>query len=321
MEEQIRAIPGVLDVGMASQLPLTGSGALSPFAYNEATARNWESETSDGRAVSPGFFTTLRTRLLAGRLFNQHDLGNPNVIVIDETLAARAWPGENAVGKQLQVQPDGSQNRFAEVVGVVEHIRAHDISRAVRPQLYRPLGAAGRVAVVVRSKKDPTYLAADVSRVMKQLDPELPLDRVIPLAWYVDDALAQSRLNLLVMSFFGGAALLLSAVGIYGVFSYAISQRTREIGIRMALGQDPRSIRNGVLVEGARMTAISAAIGIAVAALLARSVSGLIYGVTAIDPVTFAAMAAVLMAAALLGCYVPARRATRVDPLVALKTE
>jgi predicted permease len=321
MEARIRAIPGVKDVGMASQLPLTGSGALSPFAYDEATARNWESETSDGRNVSPTFFRAMGTRLVAGRTFDEHDVGNPNVIIVDETLAARAWPGEHAVGRRLQVQPDGSDNRFAEVVGVVEHIRAHDLSRAVRPQLYRPLGAQGRVAVVVRARVDPSSLAFEVTRVMKDIDPDLPLDRVAPMDRYVDDALAQSRLNLLVMSFFGGAALLLSAVGIYGVFSYAISQRTREIGIRMALGQDPRSVRNQVLAQAARMTATSAAIGLAAAALLARSVSKLLYGVTAADPVTFVGMAAVLMAAALAGSYVPARRATHVDPLEALKTE
>jgi ABC-type antimicrobial peptide transport system permease subunit len=137
----------------------------------------------------------------------------------------------------------------------------------------------------------------------------------------VQDALAQPRLTLLVMSLFGGAALLLSAVGIYGVFSYAVSQRTREIGIRMALGQDPGSIRNQVLVEGARMTAISTGIGVAAALVLTRSLSRLLFGVRAADPLTFAAMAAVLMAAALAGCYVPARRATRVNPIAALKTE
>jgi ABC-type antimicrobial peptide transport system permease subunit len=156
---------------------------------------------------------------------------------------------------------------------------------------------------------------------MKRLDPELPIDRVWPMSAYVGEALGQTRMNLVVMAFFGGTALLLSCVGIYGVFSYAVSQRTREIGIRMALGQDPASIRNQVLFEGARMTAISAAVGVFVAMLLTRSVAALLYGVNASDPVTFATMAGVLMAAALAGCYVPARRATRVNPIVALKTD
>jgi putative ABC transport system permease protein len=156
---------------------------------------------------------------------------------------------------------------------------------------------------------------------MRRLDPDLPVDRVQPMSAYVDEALGQTRMNLVVMAFFGGTALLLSCVGIYGVFSYAVNQRTREIGIRMALGQDPGSIRNQVLIEGARMTAISAAIGVVVAMLLTRSVAALLYGVKPADPVTFATMAGVLMMAALAGCYVPARRATRVNPIVALKTD
>jgi putative ABC transport system permease protein len=156
---------------------------------------------------------------------------------------------------------------------------------------------------------------------MKRLDPEVPMDRLRPMADYVSDALAQTRLNLIVMSFFGAAALLLSCVGIYGVFSYVIGQRTREIGIRMALGQDARSVRNDVLLQGARMTAVSTAAGITIAAVLSRSVASLLYGVNAADPLTFLSMAGVLMAAALAGCYVPARRATRVNPIVALKTD
>jgi ABC-type antimicrobial peptide transport system permease subunit len=156
---------------------------------------------------------------------------------------------------------------------------------------------------------------------MKRLDPDMPLDHLQPMSAYVDGALGQTRLNLVVMTFFGAAALLLSCVGIYGVFSYAVSQRTREIGIRMALGQDARSIRNQVLLEGLRMTAVATALGLAAAMLLTRSVAALLYGVKPGDPLTFVTMAAVLMGAALVGCYVPARRATRVNPIVALKTD
>jgi len=321
LESEIRAVPGVTDVGYASQLPLTGSGPLSPYAYNEATARNWESETSDGRSVSPAYFRAMGTRLLAGRVFDEHDTPPQNTIVIDETLAARAWPGASAVGKRLQTGPTGTPNNFSEVIGVVEHVRAHDLARAVRPQIYRPFGAGNRLGVVVRTAGEPAAVAADVDRVMKALDPDLPLDRVRPMRALVEDALAQTRLSLLVMTGFGAAALLLSCVGVYGVFSYAVSQRTREIGIRMALGQDRRSVRNQVLGEGLRLTLLSAALGLTAAAAISRGLAAVLYNVRPLDPITFGAAPLLLCAAALFGCYIPARRATRVDPIVALKSD
>jgi putative ABC transport system permease protein len=319
METRLRAIPGVVNVGLVSQLPLTGSGPLSPFAYDEVTARRWESETSDGRNVSPGYFPTMGTRVIAGRLFDDHDVGRQDVIIVDETLAARAWPGADPIGKRLQVQPTGNPNAFAEVIGVVEHIRAHDLARAVRPQIYAPLAGGGRVSVVIRAGGDPGAIVSLVRNTMQAVDPDLPLDRVRPMTAYVDDALAESRLNLILMSLFGGAALLLSSVGIYGVFSYTVGQRTREIGIRMALGQAPASIRNLVLREAAVLIAKSTLVGLVAAFLLGRAVSSLLYQITPADPATFAAGALVLTTAALAGCYIPARRATAVSPVAALK--
>jgi putative ABC transport system permease protein len=321
VDEALRALPGATDVAYTTQLPLTGSGPLFPFAYNEATARNWESETSDVRGVSPAFFRALGTRVLAGRVFDSHDTPQQNKIVVDETLAARAWPGESAVGKRLQTGPTGTSNNFSEVIGVVEHVRIHDLTRAVRPQVYRPLGGVGRLDVVVRTSGDPAAIAPLVDSTIKGLDPDLPLDRVRPMRALVADALAPVRLGLLVMAGFGAVALLLSCVGVYGVFSYAVSQRTREIGIRMALGQDRHGVRNQVLAEGVRLTAISAGLGLAAAAAVSRALSSSLYGVQPLDPLTFALMPLLLAAVALLGCYLPARRATRVDPIVALKSD
>ncbi len=294
---------------------------MSPYAYNEETARNWESETSDGRGVSPAYFRAIGTRLLAGRFFDAHDLPGQGRIIVDETLAARAWPGESPIGKRLQVQPNGADNPFAEVIGVVEHIRAHDLSRPVRPQIYTPVSGSVRVSAVVRASVDPGSLAPQVREVMERLDPDLPHDRVRPMAALVADGLGQSRLNLILMSLFGAAALLLSCVGIYGVFSYAVGQRTREIGIRMALGQSPGKIRNLVLLEGLRMIAISTGVGLFAATVLSRAISSLLYQVSPGDPATFATMAGVLMVVALAGCYIPARRATTVNPIVALRAE
>jgi putative ABC transport system permease protein len=322
MEDEIRRLPGVTHVGFTSQLPLTGSGALSPFAYNEETARNWESATSDGRGASPDYFRALGTRLLAGRFFEERDRG-ANVIIIDETLAALAWPGEPAVGKRLQVQPTGSPNAFAEVVGVVEHIRSQDLARAVRPQIFRPLIGFGGTQpfVVVRTDGDAASLTGPVRQVVASLDPQVPVDRLQPMSAYVADALAQSRLTLVLMAGFGVVALMMAAVGIYGVISYSVSQRTKEIGIRMALGQEARQIRYLVVGEGLRLVAISLAIGLAAAYVLSKSVSGLLYGVNPRDPLTFGGTALFLLVVALAGCLVPARRATSVNPLAALKAE
>jgi predicted permease len=322
IETRLRELRTVSDVAFISQLPLTGSGPLSPFAYNEETARNWESETSDGRSASPSYFRAIGTRLIAGRFFDDDDRPGQGRIIIDETLAARAWPGETAVGKRLQVQPTGSRNEYAEVIGVVEHIRAHDLARPVRPQIYTILGGgAARMYAVIRTSDGCACLASEVRRVIQQIDPDLPVDKVRGMSEYVSDALASSRLTLMLMSLFGMTALLLSCVGIYGVFSYSVSQRTREIGIRMALGQAPGRIRNLVLGEGLRLIAISTAIGAALAFVLTQSVSSLLYGVQASDPSTFGLMALLLMVVALAGCYVPALRATRVNPIVALRAD
>jgi len=322
LEDELRRLPGVTHVGVTSQLPLTGSGSLSPFAYDDATARNWESATADGRGASPDYFRALGTRLLAGRFFEERDRG-ANVIIIDETLATRAWPGENAVGRRLQVQPTGSPNAFAEVVGVIEHIRSQDLARAVRPQIFRPLIGFGGTQpfVVVRTAVDPAALITPVRHLVGSMDPDAPVDRAQPLSAYVGDALAQSKLTLVLMAGFGIVALLMAAVGIYGVISYSVSQRTREIGIRMALGQETWQIRNLVVGQGLRLVGISLVIGLAAAYALTTTVSGLLYGVNPRDPLTFGGMAAFLLVVALIGCLVPARRATAVTPLSALKAE
>jgi putative ABC transport system permease protein len=322
MQEELKRLPGVTHVGVTSQLPLTGSGSLAPFAYDEATARNWESATADGRGASPDYFLAMGTRLMSGRFFTEHDRGQ-NVIIIDQTLAERAWPGEPAVGKRLQTQPTGTPNNMSEVVGVVEHVRGQDLSRDVRPLIYRPMvGPLGlQPFLALRTTTDPAALAPQVREAIAALDPEVPLDRVMPMTAYVGDALAQARLTLLVMAAFGVVALIMAAVGIYGVISYSVSQRTREIGIRMALGQEPWQIRNLVLAQGLQLIVASLGLGLVAAFGLSRLMSGLLYGINPSDPLTFASMSVFLLTVATLGCYVPARRATAVNPLAALKAE
>ena len=324
LEDRLRVLPGVQQVGETSQLPLTGSGPLQPFAYNEETARNFESVTADFRVVSPTWFQATDTRLLAGRTFTSQDsIGTPPVIMIDETLARLAWPGQSAVGKQLQIQPTGTPNAFAEVIGVVEHVRIHDLTRATLPQIYFATGQAGlnTISFAVESSVDPLGLAAQVRREIGEMDKDLAITRLTPLTNYLEEGRAQARFSLVLMGVLSALALLLAAVGIFGVISYSVTQRTREFGIRLALGEDPRRTRRSVVIGGMRLVGLSLVLGLVASLVLGRLIAGLLYQVRPADPLTFLGIGVLLASVALLACYLPARRATRVDPALALRSE
>ncbi|MBA3496172.1 MAG: ABC transporter permease [Gemmatimonadales bacterium] len=324
LERRLGELPGVTRVGMISQLPLTGSGPLSPYAFDEATARNWEIVTADGRSVSPGYFAAMNTRLLAGRAFTWDDaVGKPPVIVIDETLARQAWPGQRAMGRQLQLGPTGEENNMAEVVGVVEHQRSHDLTRAVRPLIFFPMGQQAPVVldVAVEAGVGPASLAGAVTGLVHEMDKDLAVTRLEPMAFYLSEGMAQARFSFLLMAALGGIALLLAAVGIFGVIAYTVTQRTREFGIRIALGEDPAQTRRSVVVRSMRLVLISIGVGLVASLGLARLLARQLYGVSPADPVTFAGIAGLLALTALLASYLPARRATRVDPMTALRAE
>jgi putative ABC transport system permease protein len=324
LDERLRALPGVREVGAVSQLPLTGSGPLSPFAYNEETARNFETVTADGRNVSPTYFHAMDTRLLAGRTFSSLDsVGGPPVIIIDQTLARLAWPGQSAVGKRLQVAPTGSPNAFAEVVGVVEHMRMHDLARDGLPQIYTSVGQGtpSTMAFAVETSLDPSSLSGSVRQVVAALDKDLAVDHLTPMESYLAEGRAQARFSLVLMAALGAIALLLAAIGIFGVISYSVTQRSREFGIRLALGEDPGHTRRSVMLSGMRLVLLSLALGLAASFLTSRLIAGLLYGVAPADPLTFAGIAMLLGLVALAACYLPARRATRIDPASALRSE
>ena len=324
LKDRLLGLPGVVSVGATSQLPLTGSGSLQPYAYDEETARNWESVTADDRSVSPDFFESLGTRLLAGRFFTVHDGDGDNdrqVILIDSTLAARVWPGGNAVGKQLQIGPTGSDEPFAEVVGVIEHVRLLDLRVDVRPQIYFTDPLDRSFSVVLRSEGDLAVLQPLIRNEVAALDPDVPVNDLMPMGAYVEDALAQSRFSLTLMGIFGAAALLLTSLGIFGVISYYVGRQTREIGIRMALGEAPGSVRTRVLAQGMKLVVLGGVAGLAISFVLARYLATLLYEVSPADPLSFVGAAAILALIALVACYAPAYRASRVDPLVALRIE
>jgi ABC-type antimicrobial peptide transport system permease subunit len=242
---------------------------------------------------------------------------------VDETLAKLAWPGENAVGKRLQLGPTGTPNNFAEVVGVVEHMRQHDLTRDVLHQIYFPIGQGTPtvMTVVLEASVAPASLSGGVRKSVAEMDPDLPVSNLVPMEAYLSEGMAQSRFSLVLMSVLGGIALLLTAVGVFGVISYSVSQRTREFGIRLALGEDPGRTKRSVVSDGMRLVLTSIGIGLAGSLLVTRLMAGLLYHVRPADPMTFAGIALLLSLVALVACYLPARRATKVDPALALRSE
>lgn len=327
LELKMAALPGVQSVGSIVKLPFTGSGPQMPYAYNAETSQKWESLSADWRPVTPGFLPTVGAHLLEGRNFNDADDANhPVVVIVDDMLAWRAWPNESAIGKKLEVEMLSRKDTpriFAIVVGVVAHLRAHDLTRNVREQIYVPHAQEpfGRVGVVLKIAGDAGGVMKQIEQQVRALDPGIAVQDLMPLGNYIADARAPMRFNLIVISLFSVIALTLASVGLYSVMAYSVTQRAHELGIRMAIGAAPRDILRLVLGQGVRLTLLGAAIGIVASLFVTRVLSASLFGVSATDPLTFVAVPIVLAAVAMLACYLPARRAMRVDPMIALRYE
>jgi putative ABC transport system permease protein len=298
-----------------------------PYAYNAETSQKWESLSADWRPITPGFFPTVGARLLEGRNFTEADDANhPIVVIIDDLLARRAWPGESAIGKKLEVESLSRKDNprlFAIVVGVVSHLRIDDLTRDVREQIFIPHAqeAFNGVGVVLKTAGDPNGVMKQVEHQVRSLDPAIAIRNLKPLESYIDDAQAPMRFNLILIGIFGIIALTLASVGLYSVMAYSVTQRSHELGIRIAVGASPRDILRLVLGQGIRLTLIGAAFGLVASLLVTRALASLLFGVSATDPITFTAVPIVLAGVAILACYLPARRAMRVDPIIALRYE
>ena len=323
LERRLTALPGVRSAARTNQLPLTGSGALQPYAYDEETARNFESVTAEARWVSPDYFKTLSTQVLSGRAFTPDDkaFGPSRTIIVDDRLAKRVWGRESPIGKQLQLEPTGTPNLNATVVGVVEATRMLGLDGYGLPAIYSPYPPFLTASYALRTAGDPAALIPAVRREVAAMDPSLPLAELKPMQDYVEDALAGPKLSLLLMQAVGGLALLLATIGIYGVISYSVNQRQREFGVRVALGEAPGRLTRTVVLQGARLVGVSLVVGLAGAALATRLLSGLLYGVSPGDPATFTGVTIALAAVALAACYIPARRAALADPLSILRND
>lgn len=326
LETKVAAIPGVEKVGSIMKPPFTGSGAQTPYAYDAETAQKWESLSADWRSVTANYFNTMGIKLVAGRFFDEHDASGPPVLIIDETLARKAWPNESAVGKKLQISfsMDRSTDRgWYEVVGVIEHVRSHDITRDVREQvyMYHRHWSSPAMTLMVKTSNPNANIGEAVQRVVHEMDSQLPLFNVRSMDSLVSGAMAHSRFTLILIGFFGATALTLALIGIYGTISFSVSQRTREIGIRMALGAQKHDILKMIVMQGFTMICIGIAIGLGSSFLLTRLLRNFIFGVSVTDPLTYSFVTLLLAIIALLACFIPARRATKVDPMLALRYE
>jgi len=327
-EQQLAAIPGVESVGAISHLPLDDyPNWYSPYRPEGVSENQSASLLADHRAVTVGYLRAMETRLLEGRYFDDQDRASGRrVVIVDESLARATWPGQSALGKKLETEHfsnGGFKPGWAEVVGVVEHIRHHSISKQVRGEIYIPFEQSSRphLSYVLRTRVDPLSLADPVRDLLRRRDRDLALSKLRPMTTYMDRAKSPARFTAVLAAIFGALALVLAAIGIYGVVHYSVSRRTHEMGVRMALGASGSDVLRLVLREGLVLTAIGMAIGLAGALAVSRSLQGLIYGISSVDPLTYAAALLVIPAAAILGCWRPARLAARSNPLDTIRTE
>jgi putative ABC transport system permease protein len=322
LQTSLSGLPDVEAVGGVSQLPLTGSIPLWPYAYDDETLTNFNL-SADGKMVTPDYFRAMGSELIAGRTF--YDRGSEEtgpVVIVDEMLARRAWPDENPVGRELKIGFGENITAFT-VVGVVEHIRAYDLRQDTREQIYLAHNQAPtrNMSLVVRTSGDPMMLAGAVRADVWAIDKNLPVDHLRPLQAYVSDNMADASFTLMLMSVFGALALLLASVGVYGVISYGVDQRSREFGIRMALGASAANVQRQVVGRSLTLAAIGVVIGLFCAYWLTRLVASLLYEVEATDPLTYTAVIMLLAGVAVLAGYLPARRVARIDAVAALQSD
>jgi predicted permease len=276
------------------------------------------------RFVGGGYFRTMEIPLIVGRLFADSDTREvPRVTVIDSRMANELWPGQSAIGQRLKTGGQESKTPWITVVGVVGAVKQYTLDTDSRIAMHFPLTQVPvrGMNVVLRSEQDPETLTAAVRAELKAIDPDLPMYRVRTMEARVEESLARRRFAMLLLSVFAALALGLAAIGVYGVMSYLVNQGTRELGIRLALGATPQGITRLIVGSGLQIALAGVGAGLVGAWLLTRFMQSLLFGVAATDPLTFTVIPIVLAAVTLIACYVPARRATRIDPVVCLRSE
>ena len=325
---RLRSSPDVTGVAATSALPFSGTGGSRSFQIEGRRVERPQDQPEEQiRFVTDGYFTMMGIPIISGREFNRRDtLAGVRVAVANDALARKHWPNEHAIGKRVSFSERDPQ--WYEIVGVVGDVKHRGLDVADRAELYiphrQPLFAGATVRpmyLAVRAPSEPLAAVAAVRRELKRLDPDQPISDVRTMDERIGRSLSSRRFSTVLLGVFASLALTLAAVGIYGIVAYSVTERTHEIGVRLALGAQRRDVIAMVVGQGMTMTAAGTAIGVAAALMLTRLMSTLLFGVSAVDPATFLAIPCLLIAVALVACYVPARRATRVDPLQALRSE
>ncbi|HEY8460410.1 MAG TPA: FtsX-like permease family protein [Blastocatellia bacterium] len=319
--EQVRTVPGVEAAGAVSQLPLSGSMLGSNFeAKGRSAGRSGDPFSADLRGVTPDYFKTMRIDFIDGRDFNDMDKADgPAVAIIDEKLAKRFWPDQSPVGQRIRWT---RVNQWLQIVGVVKSIRHYGPNEPVVETVYRPITQypQWQSYLVVRTAGEPLAAVNAVrGRLWSSLDPNLPISEAQAMQTYFRDSIGQPRFNAYLFSVFAGIALLLAVIGVYGVISYSVTERTQEIGVRLAMGANKGDVLRLIIGGAARLVATGVAIGLLAAFFLTQLLSKLLFEVSRTDPITYILISIILAVAALIACYIPARRAMKVDPMIALR--
>jgi putative ABC transport system permease protein len=317
--EEVRALPGVRSATLANGVPMQ-EVSIGNYRLEGAAVKPGDSPACDIARVREGYFETLGLKLLRGRTFTRRDLehGRPISIVVNESFARRNWPGEDALGKVV-LSPDGADRHS--VIGVVGDARALGPESEGRPQIYFAELHLQSPMLLVRTAGDPMALLPAVEKRVWSIDKDQPVYSAGTMESVLRDFTSQRRFNMTVLGVFACAALVLAAVGLYGVLAYSVTLRTREIGVRVAMGADPRAIARLVVGQGFVLALVGTGVGLTGAFALTRLMQGMVYGVSAADPYTYALVAAILMAVALAASYIPARRAARIEPMEALRAD
>ena len=321
---RVSALPGVQEasIGGGGSLPLARSRNQISFTIEGRPADSEHSPVAELAAVSPGHFRVLEIPILSGRNFTDSDDDKAlPVAIVDQTLARQYWPNENPIGKRVKSGPIQSTNPWLNIIGVVGDVKTDSLELQEAPHIYLSdfQAPAYNSVIYLRTAGDPGTLGDAIRPEVEAVDPNVPVYAVRTMEDVIARSMAERRFALQILGFFAGVALLLAAIGIYGVMAYTFSQRRHEIGIRMALGAQPRDILRMALSEGMTLVAVGLGSGLVGALILTRFLRSMLFAVTPNDPLTFVALPALLAAVALLACFVPGRRATQVDPLVALR--